>query len=150
MSKIEWTGKTWNPIAGCSKVSPGCANCYAEVMAGRLAAMGQTKYQGLTALQGKHRRWTGKIAFDRHALYEPIRRTKPTTYFVNSMSDLFHEEVTGRPTERDLHHCHGCMPSAHLPGPGTKRPEAGEEYLSARMRLEEIYTNWAQLLRWTG
>jgi protein gp37 len=60
MSAIEWTQETWNPIAGCSKVSPGCTNCYAEVMAGRLEAMGQEKYRGLTVLQGSHRVWTGK------------------------------------------------------------------------------------------
>jgi protein gp37 len=140
MSNIEWTQKTWNPIAGCSKVSPGCANCYAEVMAGRLAAMGQTKYQGLTVLQGKHRRWTGKIAFDRHALYEPIRRTKPTTYFVNSMSDLFHEEVT----EDQLNEIFTVMAVCHQHTFQvlTKRPDFAEEYLSASMRLEEIYCNW--------
>ncbi len=100
MSNIEWTQKTWNPIAGCSKVSPGCANCYAEMMAGRLAAMGQTKYQGLTVLQGSHQRWTGKIAFDEHALLEPLRRKTPTTYFVDSMSDLFHENVTDEQIDR--------------------------------------------------
>lgn len=90
MSKIEWTEKTWNPIAGCTKVSPGCTNCYAEKMAKRLAAMGQKKYQGAI---GENGLWNGQITVDHKALQEPLKRTKRTTYFVNSMSDLFHENV---------------------------------------------------------
>lgn len=89
MSKIEWTEATWNPIVGCSKVSPGCQNCYAERMATRLIAMGQEKYRG-TVASGK---WTGVINFDERVLEEPLRRKKPTRYFVNSMSDLFHENI---------------------------------------------------------
>ncbi len=90
MSKIEWTEKTWNPIAGCSKVSQGCTHCYAELMAKRLAAMGQEKYKAVINEQG---RWNGKIIFDEKALLEPLSRKKPTVYFVNSMSDLFHESI---------------------------------------------------------
>lgn len=100
MSNIEWTGLTWNPIAGCSKVSAGCANCYAEPQAYRNALMGQTKYQGLTVLQGSHARWTGKVNFDEAALVKPLHRKMPTTYFVNSMSDLFHEAVTDEQIDR--------------------------------------------------
>lgn len=90
MSKIEWTEQTWNPIAGCSIVSPGCHHCYAAKMAKRLAAMGQTKYQGTVDEDG---RWTGLIKIDDNALLAPLKRKKPTMYFVNSMSDLFHESV---------------------------------------------------------
>lgn len=90
MSKIEWTEKTWNPIAGCSRVSEGCRHCYAEIMAKRLVAMGQEKYQDTVDERGF---WTGKINFDEKALLEPLNRKKPTVYFVNSMSDLFHENV---------------------------------------------------------
>jgi protein gp37 len=82
VSKIEWTERTWNPTVGCTKVSPGCKNCYAEGMAARLQAMKTPGYENgfqLTLLP--------------HRLNDPIKRKLPTTYFVNSMSDLFHEEV---------------------------------------------------------
>lgn len=81
-TSIEWTEQTWNPTIGCSKVSPGCTNCYAEVMARRLQAMGLKEYEkgfALTLLP--------------HRLEEPLKRSKPTIYFVNSMSDLFHEDI---------------------------------------------------------
>lgn len=82
VSKIEWTEQTWNPTVGCTKVSPGCKNCYAETMARRLKAMGVHGYENgfrLTLIQER--------------LAEPVERRKPTVYFVNSMSDLFHEKV---------------------------------------------------------
>lgn len=81
-TSIEWTEQTWNPAVGCSKVSPGCANCYAEVMARRLQAMRVRGYENgfrLTLLPER--------------LQEPIKRKRPTLYFVNSMSDLFHEAI---------------------------------------------------------
>lgn len=81
-SKIEWTEQTWNPVTGCTKVSPGCKHCYAETMAMRLQAMGASGYENGFALT---------LMPDR--LEQPITRKKPTIYFVNSMSDLFHESV---------------------------------------------------------
>lgn len=94
MSKIEWTGKTWNPIAGCSIVSTECKNCYAMRMASRLALMGQEeKYGGLTEKRNGHIVWNGTVKFDADALRVPLDTKKPTTYFVNSMSDLFHKGV---------------------------------------------------------
>lgn len=99
-SKIEWTEHTWNPIAGCNDVSEGCRNCYARGMAKRLEAMGSPKYEGLTVMQGTHNVWTGKIAFDEAALLAPLKRKKPTRYFVNSMSDLFHPNVTDEMRDR--------------------------------------------------
>lgn len=97
MSNIEWTERTWNPLAGCTEVSPGCANCYAAFMAKRLEAMGQQKYAGLTRTHENGKVvWTGKVTLDHEALHEPLRRRKPTKYFVNSMSDLFHEDVSDR------------------------------------------------------
>jgi protein gp37 len=92
-SNIEWTEATWNPIAGCTPVSPGCLNCYAATMAHRLDKMGQKKYRGLTVLRNGVRTFNGKITLDEEALEIPLKRTKPTVYFVNSMSDLFHEDV---------------------------------------------------------
>ncbi len=91
-TKIEWTERTWNPIAGCTRISEGCKHCYAERMARRLAAMGAAKYQGLL---DDHGRWNGQINMgDDHDFLAPLLRKKPTTWFVNSMSDLFHEGVS--------------------------------------------------------
>lgn len=90
MSNIEWTEATWNPISGCSRKSAGCENCYAEVMTKRLEAMGLPKYQGLLNEQG---RFNGVVRLDEDALTIPLKRKTPTTYFVNSMSDLFHGNV---------------------------------------------------------
>lgn len=81
-SNIEWTESTWNPLTGCTKISPGCKNCYAERMAGRLQAMGQPNY-----VNGFD------LTLHDDALYLPLRWRKPQKVFVNSMSDLFHEEV---------------------------------------------------------
>ncbi len=81
-SNIEWTEQTWNPTTGCAKVSLGCKNCYAETMAHRLHAMGAVGYeQGFT------------LSLHPERLSQPLKRKKPTTYFVNSMSDLFHEDI---------------------------------------------------------
>lgn len=81
-STIEWTEQTWNPTTGCTKISPGCKNCYAEVMAHRLHAMGAPGYEN-----------GFKLALHPERLKQPLQRKKPTVYFVNSMSDLFHEDI---------------------------------------------------------
>jgi protein gp37 len=81
-SQIEWTEHTWNPVTGCTKVSAGCKHCYAEVMAKRLKAMGANGYQN-----------GFKLSLLPERLSQPTKRKKPTTYFVNSMSDLFHKDV---------------------------------------------------------
>lgn len=94
MSKIEWTDRTWNPLAGCTMVSRACEHCYAMRMAFRLEQMGQEKYKGTTRkTEGGKIVWTGKINFDEKALLEPLKWKKPQRVFVNSMSDLFHEDV---------------------------------------------------------
>ena len=81
-SIIEWTEQTWNPTTGCTKVSPGCKHCYAEVMARRLKAMGALGYEN-----------EFRLTLHENRLEQPLLRKKPTTYFVNSMSDLFHEDI---------------------------------------------------------
>ncbi|MCB1916040.1 MAG: phage Gp37/Gp68 family protein [Rhodocyclaceae bacterium] len=81
-SDIEWTEMTWNPTTGCTKISPGCKHCYAEVMAHRLRAMGAAGYDNGFAL-----------AVHESRLAQPKKRKRPTTWFVNSMSDLFHEDI---------------------------------------------------------
>ncbi|MFC1583360.1 DUF5131 family protein [Candidatus Neomarinimicrobiota bacterium] len=84
-SAIEWTESTWNPVTGCSKVSAGCKHCYAERMAKRLKAMGQPRYQN-----------GFRVTLHRDLVSLPLTWNKPQMIFVNSMSDLFHEDV---PTE---------------------------------------------------
>lgn len=81
-STIEWTESTWNPLTGCTKVSPGCAHCYAERMAARLQAMGQANYRN-----------GFDLTLHDHMVEQPLRWKKPQMIFVNSMSDLFQENV---------------------------------------------------------
>ena len=103
MTKIQWTEKTWNPIIGCSKISPGCQNCYAEKMANRLLYMfeaicgedGQStwaEYSDVTA----GGRWNGKTAFVSNALDKPLHWKKPSMIFICSIGNLFHESVPYR------------------------------------------------------
>jgi protein gp37 len=81
-SEIEWTDATWNPVTGCSKISPGCKNCYAERMAKRLKAMNQPRYRN-----------GFEVTLQPDVLEQPLRWKSPRRIFVNSMSDLFHEEI---------------------------------------------------------
>src|SRR5579859_2884395 len=81
-SAIEWTETTWNPLTGCTKISPGCKHCYAERMSLRLQAMGQANYAN-----------GFKLTLHEQMLEVPLRWKKPRFVFVNSMSDLFHKEV---------------------------------------------------------
>lgn len=88
-SSIEWTESTWNPVTGCSKISPGCKHCYAERLAKRLQAMGQPNYaRGF------------ELALQDHMLEIPLRWMKPQTIFVNSMSDLFHRDIPSEYIQR--------------------------------------------------
>ena len=82
-SGIEWTQQTWNPVIGCTKISAGCKHCYAETMSMRLKLMGIKDYE-----EGF------KVQMVQDRVRQPLQRKKPTVYFVNSMSDLFHPEVT--------------------------------------------------------
>jgi protein gp37 len=97
-SSIEWTEATWNPITGCDKVSPGCKRCYAERMAHRLRAMGQQNYRN-----------GFNLTLHPHMLELPLRWRRPQTIFVNSMSDLFHDDV---PTAF-IHQVFHVMAEAH-------------------------------------
>lgn len=92
-TSIEWTDATWNPVAGCAIITAGCTNCYAMRMAARLDAMGVEKYSELTRKSGGRSVWTGRIRVDESALSVPTQWKRPRMIFVNSMSDLFHENV---------------------------------------------------------
>jgi protein gp37 len=95
---IEWTEATWNPLTGCTKVSPGCKNCYAERMSKRLKAMGQANYAN-----------GFQLTLHRHALQLPLSWKKPQRIFVNSMSDLFHKDVP----DDFIHEVFDVMARAH-------------------------------------
>ncbi len=81
-TKIEWTDTTWNPVTGCTKISSGCKYCYAERMARRLKAMGQERYRN-----------GFDVTLHYDLIEQPLKWIKPRMIFVNSMSDLFHEEI---------------------------------------------------------
>src|SRR5665213_3190225 len=109
-SSIEWTDATWNPVTGCTKVSPGCKHCYAERMARRLVAMGQPRYRN-----------GFKVTLQPDILELPLKWKLPRTIFVNSMSDLFHQDVP----EDYIRKCFDVMQRAaqHTFQVLTKRPE---------------------------
>lgn len=106
-SKIEWTQRVWNPIVGCTIHSPGCKRCYAMRMAWRLQGMAAAGNEALAHYAGTVEQskagpvWTGKVSVaPDDVLTAPLRRKKPTTYFVNSMSDLFHADVPDEVIDR--------------------------------------------------
>lgn len=136
-SSIEWTDATWNPVAGCKVVSPGCTNCYAMRMAARLELMGQEKYQGLTRLSGRRHVWNGKIRCDESSLDIPLKWRKPRQIFVNSMSDLFHPDVP----YSFIHKVWMTMAQAqqHVFQILTKRPERMREFSEALDVLPNVW-----------
>lgn len=127
---IEWTDVTWNPVRGCARVSPGCEHCYAERQAHRFGGPGQP-YEGLTVL-GKHGpRWAGRARFEPAMLRAPLSWQKPRKVFVNSMSDLFHDDVG----DDDIAAVFGVMAWSpqHTFQVLTKRPE----------RMQRLLSKWA-------
>ena len=124
--KIEWTEQTWNPSAGCNKMSSGCENCYAETMAIRLQAMGVEGYENGFMFNTVPSR-----------LNDPIKRKKPTVYFVNSMSDIFHKDMPEdylnrifEVIEKTPHHTYQVL---------TKRADKMLQYLSQREIPKNIW-----------
>ncbi len=98
MSKIEWTDRTWNPVTGCTKVSPGCKHCYAETMAARLKRMGVKGYQN-----------GFDVTMHSSRLFDPYRWRKPVKIFVCSMADLFHDDVPFDFIDRVMTVAHNCQ-----------------------------------------
>lgn len=130
-TNIEWTDRTWNPIAGCSVISSGCDNCYAMRQAYRIEAMGTVKYQGTTHKNASGRTlWTGKINFDEKALLKPLSWKKPSHIFVNSMSDLFHKNVPDEWIDQVFAVMALCP--QHTFQILTKRPERMREYINSK------------------
>jgi protein gp37 len=125
-SKIEWTEETWNPTTGCTKVSPGCKFCYAEVMANRLKAMGASGYEN-----------GFEFSLMPERLEQPLKKKKGTKYFVNSMSDLFHEKMPPEFLDRIM----GVidLTPQHIYQILTKREDAMQDYFENRRVPENIW-----------
>lgn len=119
MTKIEWTEKTWNPVTGCDRITEGCDNCYALDLAARLKLMGQAKYQN----DGDPRTSGPGFGLTLHpdALDIPLRWRKPRMVFVNSMSDLFHKDVSSAFTAAVFDVMQACP--QHIFQVLTKRPQ---------------------------
>jgi protein gp37 len=138
-TKIQWTERTWNPIAGCSVVSPGCTNCYAmRRVAPRLAANPATpQYHGTVKPSKTGHVWTGKIGIAGDAKFlEPLRIKAPAMWFVNSTSDLFHENVPDEVIDRVF--AVMALTPQHTYQVLTKRSKRMREYLSddaSRLRV---------------
>lgn len=130
-TNIEWTEQSWNFLRGCRRVSKGCGcdeggGCYAERQAIRHAGQGGA-YEGLVKSTPKGPRWTGEISFHKDILLAPLRRKTPTTYFVNSMSDLFYEKVTDEMIDKAFAVMALCP--QHTFQILTKRPERMKAYM---------------------
>lgn len=125
---IEWTDATWNPVRGCSRVSEGCRNCYAERVAARFSGPGMP-YEGLATIGKNGPRWTGQVRFIGEHLADPLRWRRPRRIFVNSMSDLFHDGVT----DEQIAAVFGVMSAAshHTFQVLTKRPERMRRFMAA-------------------
>lgn len=147
MTAIEWTGRTWNPVTGCDRISPGCANCYALTLAKRLKAMGQAKYQN----DGDPRTSGPGFGVTVHeaAMTEPLRWRLPRTVFVNSMSDLAHARV-GRDAQARIWAVM-ALTARHRFQVLTKRPKALARVLADpafRIEVAEHATDLIGRTRW--
>lgn len=150
MSRIEWTDATWNPTVGCSPVSPGCLNCYAATMAGRLAGMAHSRevYADLTVKRqreggGTRRVFNGTARCLPDRLAEPLTWRTPRMVFVDSMSDLFHEDVPFDFIDQVFAVMALCP--QHTFQVLTKRPERMAEYLGFAdrdRRIDEAVLRW--------
>jgi protein gp37 len=138
---IEWAQATWNPVVGCSLVSPGCTNCYAMRMAARLEVMGGGGYEGTTQPSAAGPVWTGKVRLDRRALFKPADWKKPRRIFVNSMSDLFHPAVRAE----DILDVFTVMAAEgrHEFMVLTKRGDRMRDFVTGRELVWDIYANWS-------
>jgi len=155
---IEWTEESWNPIVGCSILTPGCTNCYAMKMAARIEAINReareterasgkkrsvaARYDGTTKIVNGAAVWTGKMAqAPENILLAPLKRKKPTTYFVNSMGDLFHESVPDEWIDQVFAVMALCP--QHTFQVLTKRAERMRDYVNAVVSDRTRFTKWA-------
>jgi len=132
---IEWCDSTWNPIRGCSRVSSGCMNCYAERVAARFSGPGQP-YEGLATMTPSGPRWTGEVRVIEKHLADPLKWTKPRRIFVNSMSDLFHMKLRNGDIDRVFAAMALCPDHTFLIL--TKRPERMQSYIATPARAMSV------------
>lgn len=135
-TKIEWTDIVWNPIRGCTRVSKGCENCYAERQAIRMSGPGGA-YEGLVKSTSSGPRWTGQVLCAEEKLQEPFQWKKPRKVFVNSMSDLFHPNSYNVDTIFAVM----ALTPQHTYQILTKRPERMEEFCGGADTFKEIDEN---------
>ena len=126
-TKISWCDATWNPVRGCTRVSSGCQNCYAERVAARFSGPGQP-YEGLAKMTPSGPRWTGELRMVADHLEDPLRWQKPRRVFVNSMSDLFHKSIPDEWIDKIF--AAMALSQRHVFQVLTKRPERMREYLA--------------------
>jgi protein gp37 len=144
---IQWTEATWNPLAGCSVVSPGCTNCYAMREAGgRLKS--SAKFAGLTEPSKAGPVWTGEVRLWERVLDQPVRWTKPRRIFVNSMSDLFHESVPDEWIDRVFAVMALCP--QHTFQVLTKRADRMRDYCSSPYNGVALSFKWPLPNVWLG
>ena len=143
ISNIEWTDRTWNPVRGCSIVSPGCVNCYAMKFAHRFSGEGKA-YEGLTKQTKAGPQWTGKVRLVEDALLEPLKWRKPQRVFVNSMSDLFHELVPDEFIDRVF--AVMALAPHHIFQILTKRPLRMRDYLKSRATSAQFWKDAARIV----
>lgn len=134
-TKIEWTSATWNPVRGCAVVSPGCTNCYAMKLAHRFSGKGKP-YAGLTKMTKGGPVWTGEVRTVPELLYWPLRKKKPMRIFVNSMSDLFHEDVDAAFIDRVF--AVMALSPQHTFQVLTKRPQRMRDYMLHPLRRQRM------------
>lgn len=128
-SKIEWTDRSdWNPIRGCTRVSEGCRNCYAEGIAARFSGPGQP-FHGFAERTAKGPRWTGKVQLVEDRLTLPLRWKKPARIFASSTSDIFHESLPDEAIDRIF--AVMALAPRHIFQVLTKRPERMRDYVTA-------------------
>jgi protein gp37 len=167
-TRIEWASKVWNPVVGCSLASPGCTNCYAMRMAWRLQNMASRPdgagnfhldhYEGTVQQSNGGPVWTGKVnVAPDDVLLAPLRRKKPTDYFVNSMSDLFHPSVPFEVVDRVF--AVMALTPQHTYKILTKRSARMREYLTGKHRNPQgwppeadklLFHNWPLSNVWLG
>lgn len=156
-SSIEWThppgfdGETWNPTLGCDKVSPGCKFCYAIRSVNRMAGNPNAKIAaanaGLVVMTGAGLNWTGKVNSIESRLSIPLKKNKPTAYFVNSLSDLFHKEIADEFIDKVF--AVMALTPQHRYMILTKRPERMLAYIDSRAKSIQYWEDAARSLGFT-
>lgn len=150
-SKIQWTGRSdWNPVRGCTRLSPGCVGCYAEGIAGRFSGFGKA-FDGFARMVDHKPRWSGRVEVMWDRIDAPLRWRKPATIFAASMSDLFHEKL---PVDAIATIYAVMVASVHVRGHTfqvlTKRSDRMREILNSELFWDQVNAEaGAHVMEWT-